>query len=104
MILLAATLHTFRAHAVAFLHPQRQKQIGRGAVAVEHFSQQRERRDAVHIVIAEENDSFPAIDRVKNPVHGSSHLRQEERIAQRTEARLEKGVHFLGAAKAFPLQ
>ena len=74
--------YTFMAQPVAFLHPQRQKQIRRRAVALQHLRQQRERRHSVHVVITEKNDALAAIDRFKNSLDGGGHIRQPERIAQ----------------------
>ena len=61
MKLFEAPLNTFAAQAVAFLHPQRQKQVRRCAESAEGFGQQRERSHAIDIVIAKEHDSLPAI-------------------------------------------
>ncbi len=81
LMLRAAALHAFAAKAVAFLHPQRQEERRRGAVSAEHGREQRERSDAIDIVVAEKNDALPAIDRLEDPRDRELHLRQEKGIA-----------------------
>src|ERR1043166_864148 len=103
-MLLATPVDALRTQAVAFLHPQRQEQFRGRPIAAQHFREQRERSDAVHIVIAEKYDALPVINRAQDPGHRGAHVRQEKWVAQGTEAWLEKGVHLFGICEAFSLQ
>ena len=62
VMLLATTLDAFPTQPVPLLHSQRQEQLGGCAVASEHFSQERQGGYPVDVVIAEEDDSLPAVD------------------------------------------
>ena len=100
-MLLAAPFHAFRTQPVTFLHPERQKQSRGRFVGAQRFSQQRQRRHTVDVVIAKQNDPFPPIQRTEDPSDGTFHVWQEKRIAQRLETRPQESLHLIGAGKAF---
>src|SRR5262252_2328043 len=83
-MLFEATLDTFAAQTVAFLHSQRQEQFSRsrGTISSQHLVQQRQRGHAIYIVIAKEHDAFVSIQRSENTSNCRVHLRQQKRIAQ----------------------
>ena len=103
-MLLPATIDAFRTHAVAFLHPQRQKQFRRGAVAAQHFCEQRERGHAIDIVVAKKHDAFAVIDRAQNAGHGRGHVWEEKGVAEGAEARMQESGHVISGCEAFALQ
>ena len=78
---LPATLDAFATEPVTFLHARRQKERRRGTIGAEHFAEQRERGDPIDVVIAVEDNLFPARDRVQDPIDGGAHLWEQERIA-----------------------
>ena len=103
-MLLAATLHAFRAEPVTFLHSQGQEQFRTGAIAPQHLGKQRERGDPIDIVVSEQDDALVSIDRDENAIDRGSHVRQQKGIAERAKTRLEEGVYFLSAGETLALQ
>ena len=94
-ILRDAARHAIRAQAVAFIRPQRQEARGFRAIGPQHAGEQRERGDAVHIVVAVEDDFFAAVERGENARHRRVHIRQRKRIAQLLQPRIEKALRLL---------
>ena len=80
--LLQTALNAFTAQAVAFLHPKRQEQFGRGAIRTQHFRQQRNRRHSIDIVIAKKDDPFTSIHCAEHSLDSRLHIWKQKRIAQ----------------------
>ena len=89
---LQAVLHAVLAEAVAFVHAMRQVVMSRPAEGAEHFEQQRGGGDAVHVVIAEDDEGFVAFAGLEQALDGGGHVRQQERVGQVLEAGLEEVV------------
>lgn len=87
---LPATLDSFRAQPIAFLHPRRQEERGRGAVGGEHFVQEREGGNTVDVVVAIEDDAMVFIQSAQDPIHRRLHVGEQKRVAQSSQARLKK--------------
>src|SRR5437763_998472 len=69
-IVLAKTAgNSFRAQPVAFLDSTWEEQCSFATVRAQHFGQERQRGNAVDIVIAEQNDALTLINGVENPFH-----------------------------------
>ena len=57
--------------------------------------EQRERSDAIDVVVAVENDPFPLRDRAQDAIDRRAHLREQKRIAQPLQARAQKFSRLL---------
>ena len=91
------TLQPLAGEAVALLHAQRQKAPRLQAIADKNGAQQRERGYAIHIVVAKKHHPLLQVHRFQQARHRRLHVRQQKRIAQFLEFRMEKFVHALGA-------
>src|SRR5207244_3809813 len=69
IVLAKTSRDSLRAQTVAFLDSKRQEQCGFAAVPAQHFGQQRQRGNAVDVVVAEQNDALPLINGVENSFH-----------------------------------
>ena len=86
-----AILHAVLAEAVAFVHAMRQVVVDLPAERAEHFEQQGGGGDAVHVVIAEDDERFVALAGLEQALDGGGHVRQQERVGQLLEPGLEEG-------------
>jgi hypothetical protein len=85
-----AILNTRLAQPVTFLTAVRQVKVHLPAELAKNFGQNGSGRDAVHVIISENDDAFAPFTGRIEPVHGSPHIREEERIRQVFEARLKE--------------
>ena len=85
-----AILHAILAEAVAFVHAMRQVVMDLPAERAQHFEQQGGRGDAVHVVIAEDDERLVALAGLEQALDGGRHVRQQERIGQVLEPGLEE--------------
>ena len=60
------------------------------AEGAEHFEQQGGGGDAVHVVIAEDDEGFVALAGLEEALDGGGHVGQQERIGQLLEPGLEE--------------
>src|SRR5690242_2464542 len=65
----------------------------------QHFGEEGRRGDAVHVVVAKNDESFIPFARGEEALDGSAHVRQEKRISKVLEARLEEAGNRLGLAE-----
>src|SRR5690242_254498 len=65
----------------------------------EHFAEQRSGSDAVHVVIAKDDERFVAFARLEETFDGDGHVREKKRIGEAFEARLEETRDALQLAK-----
>ena len=86
-----AILHAFLAEAVAFIHAMGQVVVDLPAEGAEDFEQQGGGGDAVHVVIAEDDERFVALAGLEQALDGGGHVRQQERVGQLLEPGLEEG-------------
>ena len=61
------------------------------AERAKHFEQQGGGGDAVHVVIAEDDEGFVALAGLEEALDGGRHVRQQERVGQLLEPGLEEG-------------
>jgi hypothetical protein len=99
-MLLHAALHTVLAEPVTLLHAQRQKRFHHSAQPPQDASQQCRGGDAVHIVVTENHHAFTGRDGPRDALRGLAQIGEQERIAQRLQARIEKRAHLLRVAMA----
>ena len=84
---------------VSFLQAVRYIIGDHGAGLFEKLVQQNGRCDAVHVVVAENQDLLPVPDGFCDALRGGAHVGQGERIAQPTQGGRQKVLDFLGAAQ-----
>ena len=99
---LHTAIHAVRAQPVTFIHAQRQETFRLRPERPQHARQQRERGDAIHIVVAVKHDALAAIHGGEQPVHRAIHVRQREGIAQRLQPRIKETSRFRSRGKAAP--
>ena len=99
-VLLHATLDAVLAEAVALLHPEREERFHLRAEAAQDAPEQGAGGDAVDVVVAEDDDALLRGDGLENAVGGAAQVGEQERIAERLQARLEEGADLLGRAVA----
>ena len=100
-VLLDAAFHAVPRESVAFLHPQRQE--GRDVARAEpaqHAGQQRGRGDAIHVIVAEDDDALLRGDRRLDALRRAPQSGEHERIAERLQARIEERADLLAIAMA----
>ena len=86
-----AILHGFLGEAVAFIEAMGQVVVDLPAERAQHFEQQGGGGDAVHVVIAEDDEVFAALAGLEEALDGGAHVWQQERVRQLLEPGLEKG-------------
>ena len=75
-----AILDPVLTEAIAFIHTMGQVIVGFPAEGAEHFEQQGSGRNAVNIVIAEDDEGFIALAGLEQALDGHSHVGQQERV------------------------
>ena len=90
VVLRDAARDAVRAEAVSLVHAMRQERARLRAECAQHAREQRERRDAVHIVIAVKHDALAGVDCGEDARDGAIHVWQEKRIAERFQFREKK--------------
>ena len=86
--------HPFAGKAVAFIEPVRQMAAHTPSIAAQGVHEKGRRGHAIHIVIAIDNHAFAPFPRQQEPFNGFVHVRQQKRIAEMLQARIEKGADF----------
>ena len=92
------------AEPVPFIHAQRQEALHLRAVEPEDAGEERQRSDAIHVVIAVKDDPLAPVDRPEETGDRRLHPRQEKGIAQRLQLWIEKPRGLLQAGKAAPAE
>jgi hypothetical protein len=85
-----AMLDAVVAEAVTLVHAMREVVLDVPAERTEHFEQQGGRGDAVHVVIAENDEGFVAVAGLEQALDSGAHVGQEERVGQLLEPGLEE--------------
>jgi hypothetical protein len=88
------------AKAVAFVHAMGQVEIDHQSERAQDFKKKGRRGNAVHVVIAEDNERFLFFLSTQQSFDGSGHIREEEWIRQLLQARVKKGGNGDRVAKA----
>ncbi len=98
---LQTIFHAVGAQAVAFIHPAGQIKIHAPSERTQDFEQQSRGSHAVHIVIAKNHQRFVLLAGAEQSLDGCLHVRQQKRVGQIFQPRLEKildGGRFAEAA------
>ncbi len=96
-----AIVHAVGAQAVAFIHPAGQIEFHAPAERAQNFHEQCGAGHAVHVVIAEDDERFVFFPRAEQPPDGGGHVREQKRVGEIFEPRLDKifnGSRFAEAA------
>jgi hypothetical protein len=99
-----AALDPFAAQAIAFLHPRRQKERGRGSISGQHLVQESERGHPIHIVVAVKYDPLAPINRAEDALDCDRHVGEKERVAQIAQTRAEKIERLTIVQQSFSMQ
>ena len=89
-IFFEAIFHTIATEAVALIHTMREIDIGLKTERAEDLLKQCGGGDAIHIVIAKDDERFAKLARAEQSGDGFVHIRQEKRISEILKARTEK--------------
>ena len=88
----ATTVHPRLTKSVTLLGAKRQETGNLGAIGLEHAGENRERGDAIHIVIAIKDNALALPDGLQNPLHGERHFGEGLGRGEQTEARMKLGL------------
>ena len=80
-VVVEAVFDPFHAESVSLFHPGREKAAGLKSVGGEEMPEQRNRTDAIDIVVAIEHDRFPVIDRLKDSLYRTGNTGEAEGIS-----------------------
>jgi hypothetical protein len=89
-----ASLHAFFGEAITFFQPVWQEGLHIGSEGSHHAIQERNRSDAVYIVVAVQNDRLAVIDREKNSFDSLANSTDLEWIAQIAQSWKQKLARF----------
>jgi hypothetical protein len=85
-----AILHAGLAEAIAFVHAMGEIGVYLPAECGEHLSEERGGSNAVHVVIAEDDERFVPFARGEEPFDGGTHIREQKRIGEVFQAWLQE--------------
>ena len=89
-IFFQAILRRVPAQPVAFVHAMRQIIMDVPAERAERFQEQGGGGDAIHVVIAKDHQRFAAPAGAQETLHRRRHVREQQRVRQIPQARLQK--------------